>query len=61
MPQNWHRWIRWIYTIIIGCLTLGITFASTVFSVTLEVTSEEFDVSHEVMILGISLFVLVSP
>lgn len=39
-------------------MTFVVTFASSVFSTVVEPTSQEFGVSQEVMILGVSLFVL---
>ena len=45
-------------TVMLGLMTFTITFASSVFSTTTEVTSIKFGVSTEVMTLGTSLFVL---
>lgn len=39
-------------------MTFAVTFASSVFSTAGAVTSDKFDVSQEVMVLGTSLFVL---
>lgn len=47
-------------TIVLGLMTFCITFASSVFSTATVSTAIEFAVSTEVMILGTSLFVLVS-
>lgn len=39
-------------------MTFGVSFASSVFSADTRVTAEKFDVSEEVMVLGVSLYVL---
>lgn len=41
-----------------SCLTFGVSFSSSVFSADTAVTAEKFNVSEEVMILGVSLYVL---
>ncbi|EED23207.1 bicyclomycin resistance protein, putative [Talaromyces stipitatus ATCC 10500] len=57
-PMNWPVWKKWIYTVALGSVTFTITFASSVFSTATVVTSMEFGVSEEVMVLATSLFVL---
>jgi len=57
-PQNWPYGRKWLYTIVLGSMTLCVTFASSVFSTTTLVTSKIFNVSPLVMTLGTSLFVL---
>lgn len=57
-PQNWPRQKKWQITVIMGLMTLCITFASSVFSTATRVTATQFHVSTEVMTLGTSLFVL---
>lgn len=42
----------------LGLVTFCVSFASSVFSTATTVTASEFDVSVEVMILGVSLYVL---
>lgn len=49
---------RWLWTVLLSFTTLTVTFSSSVFSSTVEVTSKEFGVSEIVMMLGVSLFVL---
>lgn len=39
-------------------MTFGVSFASSVFSADTRVTAKEFNVSEEVMVLGVSLYVL---
>jgi MFS transporter, DHA1 family, multidrug resistance protein len=58
--MNWPVAKKWVYTMTLGMLTFTVTFASSVFSAATQVTSKEFGVSTEVMILGTSLFVAVS-
>ncbi|PYI14593.1 MFS multidrug transporter [Aspergillus violaceofuscus CBS 115571] len=57
-PPNWSELRKWTITIILGLMTVSVTFASSVFSAAAAVTAEQFGVSEEVMILGTSLFVL---
>jgi len=60
-PINWPRRRKFTTTVLYSFMTLTITFASSVFSTATQVTAEYFSVSNEVMTLGTSLFVLVSP
>ncbi|KAI9735398.1 MAG: hypothetical protein M1818_006404 [Claussenomyces sp. TS43310] len=57
-PQNWSTLRRGCITVMLGLMTLCVTFASSVFSTATVATAELFDVSEEVMILGTSLFVI---
>ncbi|XRM45045.1 hypothetical protein ABZX51_008147 [Aspergillus tubingensis] len=57
-PQNIPRPRKWLITIILGLMTISVTFASSVFSTASTVTAKQFHVSSEVMVLGTSLFVL---
>ena len=59
-PINWTVKKKWTVTISFALMTFCITFASSVFSTATQVTAQLFGVSEEVMILGTSLFVLVS-
>lgn len=56
-PQNIPTHKKWIYASLLGCMTLAVTFASSVFSTATTVTSKQFGVSVEVMTLGTSLYV----
>lgn len=58
-PHNWSRPRKWLYTAVSGLLTFSATFASSVFSTAEVPTSKEFGVSQEVMVLGLSLFMVV--
>jgi MFS transporter, DHA1 family, multidrug resistance protein len=57
-PQNWPKTRKWLVTMCLASMTLTITFASSVFSTTTMIVSEQFNVGPEVGILGTSLFVL---
>ncbi|KAJ5953032.1 uncharacterized protein N7479_011445 [Penicillium vulpinum] len=58
MPQNFPTWRKWVITIMLGMMTVCVTFASSVFSTATKQTAKKFHVSDEVMVLGVSLFVL---
>ncbi|KAJ5312978.1 hypothetical protein PENANT_c018G03255 [Penicillium antarcticum] len=57
-PQNFSACRKWLITVVLGLMTVSVTFASSVFSTASVVTAEKFGVSQEVMVLGTSLFVL---
>ncbi|KAF8861676.1 MFS general substrate transporter [Acephala macrosclerotiorum] len=57
-PMNFPRSKKWIITISTAFITFCVSFSSSVFSTATEITAYEFDVSLEVMILGVSLYVL---
>ncbi|KAJ5283453.1 hypothetical protein N7505_001433 [Penicillium chrysogenum] len=57
-PRNFSACRKWLITVVLGMMTVSVTFASSVFSTASSVTAEKFGVSQEVMVLGTSLFVL---
>lgn len=57
-PLNWSRARKWWITMVTAFLTFVVSFGSSVFSAGTEVTAEQFGVSNEVMILGVSLYVV---
>lgn len=57
-PLNWSVKKKWIVTIMLGFVTLVVTFASSVFSSATLSVAELYHVSTEVATLGTSLFVL---
>ncbi|PYH94910.1 MFS multidrug transporter [Aspergillus ellipticus CBS 707.79] len=57
-PRNFSRARKWTITIVLGLMTVSVTFASSVFSTASAVTAKVFGVSDEVMVLATSLFVL---
>ena len=57
-PQNLPASRKWLITIATALMTFVVSFGSSVFSTVTEVTAEQFGVSNEVMILGVTLYVL---
>lgn len=57
-PLNWTTRRKVWMSVVASFMTFGVSFASSVFSACTEVTAEEFGVSDEVMVLGVSLYVL---
>lgn len=57
-PQNWSNARKWWISICTAGLTFVVSFGSSVFSTATAVTAEEFGVSEEVMILGVTLYVV---
>jgi DHA1 family multidrug resistance protein-like MFS transporter len=57
-PMNFPRSKKWIMTMSLAAITFCVSFSSSVFSTATTVTAEEFGISLEVMILGVSLYVL---
>jgi hypothetical protein len=57
-PMNMPELRKWLIVISTGLMTFCVSFASSVFSTTTFITAELFGVSSEVMILGLSLYVL---
>jgi MFS transporter, DHA1 family, multidrug resistance protein len=57
-PMNFPRSKKWIMTMSLAAITFCVSFSSSVFSTAASVTAEEFGISLEVMILGVSLYVL---
>lgn len=59
-PQNMSRARKWTITLSLSTMTSWITFASSVFSQTTHVTSIEYNVSEQRVILATTLPVIVS-
>ncbi|KXS97475.1 hypothetical protein AC578_9072 [Pseudocercospora eumusae] len=57
-PMNWSRKRKWWISILTAFMTFVISFGSSVFSATTTVTAAKFGVSSEVMILGVTLYVV---
>jgi hypothetical protein len=57
-PQKLPFWRKAAITAILACCTLSVTLCSSIFSSALVVTAEEFKTTTEVMMLGVSLYVL---
>jgi MFS transporter, DHA1 family, multidrug resistance protein len=56
--MNFPRTSKRRITIMTSLMTFCVFFASSIFSTATDVTAEKFGVSSEVMILGVSLYVL---
>lgn len=57
-PMLIPSWKKWMITLLVAFATLAVSFASSAYSGGAAQIIEEFDVSQEVVTLGISLFVL---
>ncbi|KAM0719288.1 hypothetical protein Q7P37_005193 [Cladosporium fusiforme] len=57
-PQNWSSKYKWTALMTLACMTFVVSFASSIFSTATVVTAEEFGVSQEVMILGVTFYVV---
>ncbi|KAK5108664.1 hypothetical protein LTR62_008069 [Meristemomyces frigidus] len=57
-PMNMSTARKWWITMISACMTFVVSFGSSVFSTATVVTAEEFGASSEVMILGVTLYVV---
>ncbi|KAB8264302.1 major facilitator superfamily domain-containing protein [Aspergillus pseudonomiae] len=57
-PKRWSNGKKRTITVVASLMTFSVTFASSIFSTAERQTAAEFHVSHEVMILGLSLFML---
>lgn len=57
-PMNWSRKKKWWISMLTAFMTFVISFGSSVFSATTTPTAAEFNVSSEVMILGVTLYVV---
>ncbi|OAL26384.1 hypothetical protein AYO22_04302 [Fonsecaea multimorphosa] len=57
-PFDLPIWRKWVMTTLLALMTTAVTFASSVWSATITVTSKEFNVSETVSLLGVSLYVL---
>lgn len=57
-PMNFTLWQKVWMSTMASYLTFAVSFSSSVFSADTKVTAEKFGVSEEVMVLGVSLYVL---
>jgi MFS transporter, DHA1 family, multidrug resistance protein len=57
-PQNMSKARKWWISMISALMTFVVSFGSSVFSTATEVTAEHFHVSTEVMILGVTVYVI---
>ncbi|KAH7274702.1 putative MFS transporter [Fusarium solani] len=57
-PMNWSRFRKWFITAIVTLSVFAITFTSSAYSVSSNELRQDFNISSEVFIFGVSLFVL---
>ena len=57
-PMNWSTFRKWFITSIATLSVFAVTFTSSAYAQSFNEVSEDLDVSTEVFIVGISLFVL---
>lgn len=57
-PMNWSQFRKWFITTIVTLSVFAITFTSSAYSVSSNEVIRDFNVSTEVFIVGVSLFVL---
>ncbi|KAL2671627.1 hypothetical protein Neosp_014217 [[Neocosmospora] mangrovei] len=57
-PMEFPQWKKWTITLVLAMASLAVAFASTAYSSGIEDIMKSFDVSSEVAIIGLSLFVL---
>lgn len=57
-PMNFAQWKKWGLTILVAIATLAVAFVSSAFSGGVRQIIVQFNVTSEVITLGISLFVL---
>jgi hypothetical protein len=57
-PMNWSQFSKWFITAIVTLSVFAVTFASSAYSESSNEVIAEFDISTEVFIVGVSLFVL---
>ncbi|KAJ5923975.1 hypothetical protein N7466_008162 [Penicillium verhagenii] len=57
-PMNFHSAKKWAITILVSFVTLAVALVSSAYSGGMSQIMEDFDVAEEIVILGVSLFVL---
>lgn len=57
-PTNWSSFRKWFITTLATFSVFAVTFTSSAYSVSATEVFQDFDISTEVFILGLSLFVL---
>jgi hypothetical protein len=57
-PMNWSQLRKWFVTTIVTLSVFAVTLTSSAYSVSANEVFQDFDISNEVFILGLSLFVL---
>ena len=57
-PKNWSKAYKWYCTMVVAITCFVVAFASSVITADLEDVAEEFNVSEEVALLPITVFVV---
>ncbi|KAJ3550373.1 hypothetical protein NM208_g11 [Fusarium decemcellulare] len=57
-PMNWSQFRKWFITAIVTLSVFAVTFTSSAYSVSSNELMRDFNISSEVFIVGVSLFVL---
>jgi hypothetical protein len=57
-PKNWSKAFKWYCTMVVALTCFVVAFASSVVTANVAGVAEEFNVSEEVALLSISLFVV---
>ncbi|KAJ9093729.1 hypothetical protein QFC21_006325 [Naganishia friedmannii] len=57
-PYNWKNSYKWLFTLVAAIVTLCVAFASSCYTGAASFLIVEFHVSREIIVLGVTLFVL---
>jgi hypothetical protein len=57
-PYNWQKSYKWLFTLVAAIVTLCVAFASSCYTGATAALVAKFDVSREIIVLGVTLFVL---
>lgn len=57
-PYNWLKSFKWLFTLVAAIVTLCVAFASSCYTGATAALVAKFDVSREIIVLGVTLFVL---
>ncbi|KFY93871.1 hypothetical protein V500_03499 [Pseudogymnoascus sp. VKM F-4518 (FW-2643)] len=57
-PMDWPQWKKWVITMTMAFVTLAVSLVSSAYTGGVKQIAAEFNVSSEVITLGVSLFVL---
>jgi hypothetical protein len=57
-PKNWSKAYKWYCTMVVAATCFVVAFASSVVTADIEGVAEEFEISQELALLSITLFVV---
>lgn len=57
-PMNWSQFRKWLITTVVTLSVFAVTLTSSAYSVSSKEITADFNISTEVFIVGVSLFVL---